>query len=259
MDKDKNVSGTIQKAFVLLQIVEDAGTTGLALADIVKRSGLTKTTSHRLLASLQRGKLIEQVPQTRRYRRAGTNRDLSHATHYATVHTREWKRMISSLAVEPGDAFFLFCRNGFDAICIDACFGSGQTPSLSRGVGGRVPLGAGSASLMLLSECLESELEQVLTHNTPYLRDRYAYSPCETIARLERARQDGFDQEQGLFIPNIGGMSVPVPVSPGSNPLALGVSFHLSEHTPASCTRLMRQLSNAALRFHELHSMKQTA
>ena len=260
MNLDKNVSGTIQKAMCLLQIVEDAGTTGLALADIVARSdGLAKTTCHRLLASLQRGKLIEQVPHTRRYRRVSTGMELARPSYASAVHTREWKRMIASLSVAPGDAFFLFRRQGFDAICIDACFGSDQTPSLCRGVGGRVPIGAGSASLMLLSGCVESEQERVLSHNTPYLRDHYTYCPRETMARVQRARQDGFDQEHGQFIPNIGGMSVSIPATQGSASLALGVSFYLSEHTATSCTLLMRHLTHAAQRFQELHGMEQSA
>ena len=68
-DTTPGATGTqsFERAALLLREIAAHGSRGARLADLVADTGLAKPTVHRLLAALIRERMLEQVPETRRY------------------------------------------------------------------------------------------------------------------------------------------------------------------------------------------------
>ncbi|TBV00803.1 hypothetical protein DNK34_22655 [Pseudomonas dryadis] len=90
---------------------------------------------------------------------------------------------------------------------------AGELPvqSYSRAVGGRIPMGVGQASQVLLAWMPKAERNDILRHNAACLRLDYGLEPDRLAASLASVRRLGY--ASGLVdrrLPGYTGLAVPV-------------------------------------------------
>ncbi|GBQ82753.1 hypothetical protein GCM10007866_22780 [Gluconobacter albidus] len=230
----------VRKAACILKALSSSGISGEELGNLATLCELPKATTHRLLASLMQEHLVTRVPQTRRYILAPAGQFHLTEAQFHLIHSRRLRRVIAGLPLRENDAAFLLARSNDCAICIDAYFGDEIIPSLTQGVGGRVPLGFGPGATMILAGCPDETINGVLQKKRPR---RHSEILLENIAR---ARSAGYTTDQGTLISGVGGVAVSIPQSSvETTGLVLGVAFSIKGHPPGICDSLGKILLDA--------------
>src|SRR5690625_1856939 len=149
---------TIDRAATILRCLAQGPQEGSRLSDIASRSGLGKTTTHRLLAALVSVGFVDRG-ESRLYR-------LGYALFSLGASARRFdlanlvRPSLLRLAAETEDTIFLSIRDGDEALCLDRCTGNFPIRTLTLNVGDRRPLGVGAGSLALLAFQPQQEVER---------------------------------------------------------------------------------------------------
>ena len=182
------VQGTqvVGRVAQLLRIVARTGGTGLSLAGIVRASGLTRPTVHRLLRALAAEGLLDLDEATGRWHLGpelyvmGTVA----AGRFAVEHLA--RLALRRLAEATGESAFLSIRRGDETVCLAREEGSFPVRSFVLYEGVRFPLGVASAGLVILAFLPEEEAGPIIeddgertarfgpTHAAGPLRERLA-------------------------------------------------------------------------------------
>lgn len=187
--------GTLDRAVAILSAVESGAG---RFTQIVQATGLSRSTTHRLMRALEtHGFLADYGPGTgyrlgpRLLRLASEAmrelplRDLAHAS-------------LERLVRATGESAQLFVRSGDVRVCIDAV----ESPSELRTIvpiGASLPLTAGSAAKLFLA--FSSAPERIL---------RRAPDPGRFAHEVELARSRGWSSSAGEREPGVGSVSAPV-------------------------------------------------
>ncbi|MBF0886052.1 helix-turn-helix domain-containing protein [Gluconobacter sphaericus] len=214
----------VRKAACILKALSLSGIDGEELGQLAALCELPKATTHRLLASLMQEHLVTRVPQTRRYILAPTGHFQLNESQFRLMHSRRLRSVIAGLPLQENDAVFLLARSNNSAICIDAYFGNEIIPSLTQGVGGRIPLGFGPGATMILAGCEDETINDVLQKKRP--KRQYEI----LIENIARAKASGYTTDQGAFINGVGGVAVSIPERNIGTGLVLGVALSIKDH-----------------------------
>ncbi|QKJ20799.1 IclR family transcriptional regulator [Microbacterium hominis] len=221
----------------------DALTPFLTLAQITQRSGLAHATAHRLVAELERERLVERTPDGA-YRLGLRLWELGSRTpggfglreiarpFMAAVHTRV--RQHTQLGILSGrDVLFIERMSTRDAV-INATL-----------VGGRMPLPLSSSGLILLAHAERAVLDDVVATGWPTPTPAAIRGEDALVCRLRRARADGFVVADGFIHEGSRGIAVPV-MAPNRHPFAaLGVVVPNDGADPAPTIELLAQAASA--------------
>ncbi|GAA0895493.1 IclR family transcriptional regulator [Pseudonocardia zijingensis] len=198
-------AGVASRVFAVLSAF-DATHRALTLSELTARTGLPRSTAHRLAGELvelggldRRGDryvigrrlwdvgLLAPVQTELRHAAAPFLQDLYAATH-ATVHLAE--------------------RDGTEALYLDRISGHASVPVVSR-VGGRLPLfatGVGKVLLAWAPEAVQREVLGSLHRITPYTITQ----PHILAAQLDRVRRSGYAQTVEEMSEGACSLAVPV-------------------------------------------------
>lgn len=208
----------------VLKVLGAGPRTGMRLTDVASAAKLNKATAHRLLAALQDVGFVEQDPDTGLFHLSFEMFMLGSAAVNRYGFSEIARPHLERLANRTTDTAYISLRSGFDAVCVDRQVGSFPIPVLILGVGDRRPLGIGGASLAILSFMSDDEIEEALEAN----RDQIETFPRLDISRIwslvEAARRDGYAFFDGLVVPEMSAVGVPVMNRSGRVIAALGVS-----------------------------------
>ena len=134
---------SIRRGLRILRILAIGQEQGVRLTDIVRESGLSRPTAHRILRVLVDEGAVEQDASTRRYM-IGQEVSLLGLARTRRFPIRSVADpFLRALAEEVGDTVFLTLRSGHDSICVDRKVGAYPVKVLSIEVGARRPLGVG--------------------------------------------------------------------------------------------------------------------
>jgi len=217
---------------------------GVRAVDVAARTGLHKTTVHRILATLEGLGWVEHN-DVGQYRiglelvalgLAGARR--RGLVELAGPH-------LSRLAEETGDTVYLQVRMGGAALCVDRVTGSFPIRALTLGVGDRRPLGAGAGSLALLAWSPDEEVTRAIaaTVQGPYENFRSRQAIREMVAA---ARAAGYAHNPGLIIPGAEGIGVPVVDAHGNAVAAISIAAISSRFADGRLARLAALLQAEA-------------
>ncbi len=213
---DRPAASAVQGAQVvgriarLLQLV-GRSPGGAALADLVRDSGLTRPTVHRLLSSLAAEGLLDQDVGRRTW-------------HYGpeilvmgTIAAQRYpieeldRPSLIRLAAETGERAFLSMRRGTETVCLLREEGSFPIRSFVLYEGIRLPLGVASAGLAILAYLPEAQVEQLLLQSPEFVqRWGEQHSPEAIRAGLERTRVTGYAVNPGLILEGSWGMGAAI-------------------------------------------------
>ncbi|MBI0539007.1 IclR family transcriptional regulator [Roseomonas sp. KE2513] len=203
----------IDRTLALLRAVAAGGTAGTRLVEVAGRAGLSRSTAHRLLASLVAAGLVEQDEEASRYhlgyeihalgRHAAARHGLSVAARASLVRLEE----------RTEDTVYLQRRSGDDAVCVARQEGRFPIKTLTLAVDDRRPLGIGAGSLALLAALPDAEMERAVTSNAGRLRAFPSYTPDVLRDLVTRTRCDGYATNPGMVVPGMSavGLSIPGP------------------------------------------------
>ena len=187
---------------ILRTIKADRSVRGLRLTEIAQLCGLEKSTVHRLLATLAAEGLVDQDPETDRYRLGLTLLELGMAVHQRLDIRSEALPVLRKLSERADDTVHLGVPRGAHVVYLEKVESRHAVQMRSR-VGERMPLhstGIGKAILAFAGDAavatvLEAGLEQ-RTANT-------ITDTCDLRYELERIRARGFsidmeENEEGV-------------------------------------------------------------
>lgn len=160
----------------------------LTLAELTAVTGLHRTSTLRLLQTLERNRFVERDAVTRRYR-LGTTVITLGALALARHDVRTVARpVLETLAREAGETVQLVVRDGVDMLVLDG-IESSRNLRVGAGVGERRPLHATASGKCLLAGMAEQELETML--GPTQLPARTAHTIVERARLMAEVRQAG--------------------------------------------------------------------
>jgi DNA-binding IclR family transcriptional regulator len=207
---DRGVEQTFGRTRAVLDALTEARNHGLRFTDLVRITGFSKATVHRLLAGLAQHDFIEAGSDGRYflgYRLASWGaaaRDRHSMVERATP-------VLRALAERSGDTAYLSIRIGPMAFCVARQEGTFPIRALPLTPGDWNALGVGSGSLALLAFLpTAAEIDRVLA-DPENIRARGRRNVSEqTIRHLARsARESGYVLADGLT-PGMTGLALPV-------------------------------------------------
>ena len=184
---------------------------GSPLVELVKESGLTRPTVHRLLTSLAAEGLLDHDARTGSWV-LGPEILLMGSVASARFPLEEIARpSLRRLAEETGESAFFSIRRGAETVCLLREEGSFPVRSFVLHEGVRFPLGVASAGTAIMAFLPEAEQEQLLASWAGHAGAFAAAHTAEVVrAGLARTRQAGYSVNPGLVLEGSWGMGAAV-------------------------------------------------
>jgi DNA-binding IclR family transcriptional regulator len=211
---------SIERAFAVLGALADGP---IGVTQVADRASLPKSTAARLLASLTREGVVEQVPGDTLYRLGPRLATLAAGLTPARSLAAIARPALRELAASAGEAAGLSVPDGALVHYIDQV----DTPnpvSVRDWTGSRVPLHVVSSGQVLLAfrppVAIDRYLERPLERYTP----QTLVDPGALRERLQAIRHDGYSLVRDEFDEGIS--SVAAPVTDGSGEVVAAVHVH---------------------------------
>lgn len=236
---------SLRRALRLVLHVARADGDGMRLTDLVGRSGLERSTAHRMLTCLVEEGLLQRGDD-RRYRLGRQTFELGLAAERLFDEHIRARPVLSRLATALGETVFLSVRNTAETVCLERVNGKDGGAGLRTDVGTRRPMGIGAGGMALLAAMRPAEAEAMVRSNDRAYRSFGRNTPLLLRRRLEVAQRDGFALAESYFSSGILGIGVVVPPTPSAPPLAISVVGRASRLTQARREAVAAQLRAAA-------------
>jgi len=192
------------------------------VTDLAKQHGLSKSTTHRILKSLENTSIVRRDPITRRYYVGPLMLDLASrpiVSHQGlTLSAFEEMRRLRDLTQE---TVVLHIRIGLERVCLEE-LPSFQALRYTAGKGFIAPVYTGSAGKILLSELNDAELDLLLRNIKCTKIGPNTITDQEVLKEeIRKARVQGYAVSFSERVP--GSASISVPVKSYVCPVALSV------------------------------------
>ena len=184
---------------------------GSPLVELVRESGLTRPTVHRLLTSLAAEGLLDHEARTGNWV-LGPEVLLLGSVASARFPLEDIARpSLRRLAEQTGESDFFSIRRGDETVCLLREEGSFPVRSFVLHEGVRFPLGVASAGTAILAFLPVGEQEQILA-DWPAHAGKFAEGHTEAVVRanLKRTREVGYSVNPGLVLEGSWGMGAAV-------------------------------------------------
>ena len=211
---------SIERAFAVLGALADGQ---IGVTEVAERSGLPKSTAARLLASLAREGVVEQVPGDTRYRLGGRLATLAAGVLPTRSLGRLARPSLVELSAMVGEAAGLSVPEGDLVHYIDQV----DTPnpvSVRDWTGSRLPMHAVSSGQVLLAFRPVAALEHYLARPLERFTERTIVDPEALRARLRDVRREGYAWVREEFDRGIN--SVAAPIADVSGEVVAAVHLH---------------------------------
>ncbi|MBD8584160.1 IclR family transcriptional regulator [Frigoribacterium sp. CFBP 8766] len=236
--------------------------TSLSIGELVRASGLPRTTVLRLVETLVAERMLQHVADGRVAVGTRLIRWGAFAAAAWTVPEATAARM-AELAAETGETVSLYVRSGTTRVVV------AQSPSPHSlrhvvQVGDELPLWKGAAGMVLLSSVAPEELGAEVAALAAAVAGSSASAASGSgagphvgsaaedvdeealVARVEQARAAGWSLSHGVREPGNSGMAVPVPSRDGAQPVALALGGPTSRFTDEATAAFLGALQAAS-------------
>ena len=203
----------------------------LGVTELSHRLGLHKSTVHRLLASLQKGGLVERDPRNRKYSLGIRLIELAGTMLNSRNVPQVVRPYLHYLADAAEELTYLAYLVGDEVLNVEQIPG----PHLVQSVGWqgrRTPLHSTSAGKIFLAYMPEKELERVLEKGLPGTTSKTITDPADLRCELERVREQGYATSYEELEEGTNAIAVPI-TSPSDEVIAaIGVAGPSYRFTP---------------------------
>ncbi|MDR6865852.1 DNA-binding IclR family transcriptional regulator [Microbacterium resistens] len=200
----------VARAASLLRLVTGAAD-GATLQQLSHDAGLSRSTTHRLLAALRLEGLVDQDEATSRWM-PGPELYLMGTVAAARYDVTELARdIVRSLAVKTEESAFLSVRRADETVCLLREEGAFPIRSFVLSEGVRFPLGVASAGLAILSFLPDHDVDAYLDRH-PELVEHWgrAHGSSPLRTRLAETKARGYAVNPGLIVEGSWGMGAAV-------------------------------------------------
>jgi DNA-binding IclR family transcriptional regulator len=186
-----------------------SGEPELPLAVLSRRSGFSKTTTHRLLTTLVAGGWLERTP-------ASTYRLTIRAFRTGSVLVESLDvsqvapPLLTRLSIESGQTTYLVVAAGSDAVCLERVSVGARIRVLELEIGGSQPLHVGAAPRALLAFDQAALLPAVLARGLPASTPASLTTEAALLEDLEATRARGYAVSDGDSTVGVAAIGAPV-------------------------------------------------
>ncbi|KHL18659.1 DNA-binding IclR family transcriptional regulator [Mumia flava] len=205
-----STDGVVEKVGPLLRAVAGHEPGGATTSDLARETRLNRSTTHRLLGSLEAQGLVERDPATARWMLGPETFLLGSAAASRYDVSALARPVVHALSEASGESAFFSVLRGTETVCLIREDGSFPLRSHVLHEGIRFPLGVASAGLVILAFLPAEEADAYLA--TARLEDTYgpAHAAEPLRARLADARRLGYAVNPGLIVEGSWGMGAAV-------------------------------------------------
>jgi len=210
---------SIERAFAVLGTLANGP---IGVTEVAERADLPKSTAARLLASLAREGVVEQVPGDTAYRLGPRLATLASGAMPTRSLAMLARPSLESLAASAGEAAGLAIPDGDLAHYIDQV----DTPnpvSIRDWTGSRIPMHAVSSGQVLLAFRPSTSLQRYLGRPMEAFTGRTIVTGDALLERLRSIRRDGYTWSREEFDEGITSIAAPIADADGEVVAALHV------------------------------------
>ena len=210
---------SIERAFAVLGTLANGP---IGVTEVAERADLPKSTAARMLASLVREGVVEQVPGETRYRLGARLASLASGVLPTRSLAILARPSLEALAADVGEATGLAIPDGDLAHYIDQV----DTPnpvSIRDWTGSRIPLHAVSSGQVLLAFRPPTSLQRYLGKPMERFTERTIMTGDALLERLRAVRRDGYTWAREEFDRGISSVAAPIADANGEVVAALHV------------------------------------
>jgi DNA-binding IclR family transcriptional regulator len=211
---------SIERAFAVLGTLADGP---IGVTEVAERTSLPKSTAARLLASLAREGVVEQVPGDTRYRLGGRLATLAAGVMPSRSLGQLARTSLAELSTAVGEAAGLSVPEG-DLVHYIEQVDTPNPVSVRDWTGSRLPMHAVSSGQVLLAFRPAAALEHYLERPLERFTDRTLVDPEALRSRLRDVRRDGYAWVREEFDRGIN--SVAAPIADVSGEVVAAVHLH---------------------------------
>jgi DNA-binding IclR family transcriptional regulator len=248
----------LRRAIAILRLLAAGQDEGVRLTDMVRYTGLSVPTVHRLLQVLCDEGIAEQDWHSRRYLigKEGVLLGLARSAQFPLRAIAQ--PFLQQLVAEVGETAFLAVRHGRDSVCIDCQVGTLPNKTLAYRVGTRRPLGVSVGGVVLLAALEPQEQDEVLAANQPRYRS-YGYTCDDIRQRVEFARDHGYAYFERGILSRTSSIGMPLLDSRGLTLATVTVVAPMERLVPAAVPGVLeamtRQIQAMAARFEPVAAL----
>jgi Transcriptional regulator len=211
---------SIERAFAVLGALSEGP---IGVTEVAERADLPKSTAARLLASLAREGVVEQVPGDTRYRLGPRLVTLAARIRPTRSLAALARPSLEELADTVGEAAGLSVPDGDLAHYIEQV-GSPNPVSVRDWTGSRIPLHAVSSGQVLLAYAPATFVQRYLGRPMERFTERTLVTADSLLERMRAIRRDGYTWAFEEFDEGIS--SVAAPVADASGEVVAAVHLH---------------------------------
>jgi DNA-binding IclR family transcriptional regulator len=211
---------SIERAFAVLGALADGP---IGVTEVAERTSLPKSTAARLLGSLTREGVVEQVPGDTRYRLGARLGTLAAGVLPTRSLARLARPSLAALSMETGEAAGLSVPDG-DLVHYIEQVDTPNPVSVRDWTGSRIPMHAVSSGQVLLAFRPAAAIERYLERPIERFTDRTIVDPVALHDRLRDVRRDGYAWAREEFDRGIS--SVAAPIADASGEVVAAVHLH---------------------------------
>ena len=211
---------SIERAFAVLGTLADGP---IGVTEVAERARLPKSTAARLLTSLTREGVVEQVPGDTRYRLGGRLATLAAGVLPTRSLARLARPSLVALSLDVGEAAGLSVPDGNLVHYIEQV-DSPNPVSVRDWTGSRLPMHAVSSGQVLLAFRPAPAFARYLERPLERFTERTLVEPEALLERLRAVRRDGYTWAREEFDRGIS--SVAAPIADSSGEVVAAVHLH---------------------------------
>ena len=228
----------IRRAVEIVRTVAQIQRSGASLTRVARASGLSTSTSYRILRSLTEERLLRYDDIKKSYHVGPLAFELGLAAE-GDVRTI-WRDTVERIARESRLTTYLMARSGNEAVCLVCVQGSTALRAVPMEVGQRLPLGIGAGSLAILATLEDEDIHYVIAAQGAR-RDLFPGSTAKAeqiLKRVELTRRRGFSVSSGTVALGVIGVGMAIAPDRGLSQLAISVSAVADSIEPADAQAL---------------------
>ena len=204
----------------------------LGVSDLAREVGLSRSTTHRYIATLASLGYLQQDPATRKYRLGPRVLDLG----FSAINSMDLRELaaphLQALSDETGHTVNMAVLDGADILYLERCRTSRQGQrdiDLNLHIGSRLPAYCTSMGKVLLASLEPDALDEVLRQTEFHRRGPNTLTAkTELIAELERVRRDGLATNNEELAYGLRSIAAPVFAQNGDVAAAINLAVHRS-------------------------------
>lgn len=211
---------SVERAFAVLAALADGP---IGVTEVAERVSLPKSTAARLLGSLVREGVVEQVPGETRYRLGQRLVTLAARIRPTGSLAGLARPALSALAATIGESAGLSVPDGHLVHYIEQV-GTPKPVSVRDWTGSRIPMHAVSSGQVLLAFAPPVVIQRYLGRPMERFTDRTLVTAADLLERMRAIRRDGFAWAIEEFDEGIS--SIAAPVADASGEVVAAVHVH---------------------------------